>query len=516
MPLERKEFVTEVKEFNDAEMTIDHFISTEMQDAVGDIMLAEGVKLYGTPAVLVQHGLDPKFGKEPVAKPISITPGTKADGTRGLIARTKFYDGSNLNPPDNTGRRLYEKCRDGYFSKWSIGFNSTKERPTTGGRVVEEWDLMEYSLVAVPCNSGCTTLSTEPVELKFIVEKPTAQKTVNVPEIKSSHRRADKVLGMMHDLLLSDLKEFAASDSFPVDGAEKCANKALDEFVEDSLPAVKSYIKAVQDMDGNEEFDPDTDDNEDEREEKGYHKCRGNLKKCYKALIGNIRSFKCKKEINPDDEAPKCIGTYRESATVHAVEFVKEYAAKLALERVKVFGGVEIKSVAANAAYSIIRGGIETINNAAWSEVYDRSYKDKEVAAEEIADAVLAECVLLLRPYFIALCNYIRDPASGILPGLSVKEFQATLEKKYAESKPDGSAEKTPVIRFVKHPAKGRVIRMKATPKPSIPVVRFKAQPVEPKVKITTDDLKALVSDLTKSASEAARKEIRRLAGKVD
>lgn len=164
-------FKGELKSWDDRELVIEHFISTEAQDSGGDIMLADGMKLRGHPVVLFQHGLDPKFGSEPIAKVLDIKVG-EHKGRRGLIAKTKYYDGSHLTPPDNTGHRLYEKAKDGTMPNWSIGFNSTKEHPTKGGRIVEEWELHEYSQVAVGMNEEATTLAATAPELKFMIVNP--------------------------------------------------------------------------------------------------------------------------------------------------------------------------------------------------------------------------------------------------------------------------------------------------------------------------------------------------------
>ena len=152
-----KTFPGKVKSWDDQTLTIEHFISTETQDSGGDIMLADGMKMRGKPVVLFQHGQDPKFGNEPIAKVLDIRVGIDG-GKKGLIAKTQFYDGTHLTPPDSTGRRLYEKARDDVMPNWSIGFNSTKEKPCQGGRVVEEWELHEYSQVAVGMNAGANTL----------------------------------------------------------------------------------------------------------------------------------------------------------------------------------------------------------------------------------------------------------------------------------------------------------------------------------------------------------------------
>ena len=170
MNLQHKQFTGHLKSWDDKELVIEHFISTETQDSCGDIMLAGGMKIRGKPVVLFQHGLDPKFGNEPIAKVLDIRVG-EHDGKKGLIAKTQYFNGEGLTPPDNTGRRLYEKAKDGTMPNWSIGFNSVKEHPVKGGRCVDEWDLHEYSQVAVGMNSEACTLPGGVQEMKFVIVK---------------------------------------------------------------------------------------------------------------------------------------------------------------------------------------------------------------------------------------------------------------------------------------------------------------------------------------------------------
>ena len=158
MNLQFKEFPGKVVNFDDATLTITHFISTETQDSGGDIMLAKGMKVRGKPVVLFQHGQDPVFGNEPIAKPMKFEAGV-FEGKTGILATTQYFDDRKLTIPTCVGQRLYMKAKDDTMPNWSIGFNSTKEHPVEGGRVVDEWELHEYSQVAVGMNKEATTLA---------------------------------------------------------------------------------------------------------------------------------------------------------------------------------------------------------------------------------------------------------------------------------------------------------------------------------------------------------------------
>jgi len=175
MMIETKVFPSEVLKHDDENLIIEHFISTEKQDAGGDIMRADGMKLYGKPVVMLNHGLVGmnRLGigidsmAEPIAKPLGFRPGVSPAGNKGIIATTKYYDGSKLPTPDNTGRRLYEKARDGFMPNWSIDFKSIEFVPLAdGGRDVKTWVCYGYSQVPTGLNDEATT-----PEVKAAMEK---------------------------------------------------------------------------------------------------------------------------------------------------------------------------------------------------------------------------------------------------------------------------------------------------------------------------------------------------------
>jgi len=118
------------------------------------------------------------MGSEPIAKNLSLKPG-ELKGKAGIVARTQFWDGSHLNPPDNTGRRLYEKTKSGIMPNWSVGWRPIKQEFTTERngeqtRLVSEWELMEYSIVSVGMQSDAQTLpegkEEEAIQFKVLPE----------------------------------------------------------------------------------------------------------------------------------------------------------------------------------------------------------------------------------------------------------------------------------------------------------------------------------------------------------
>ena len=154
MPIEYKTFEAQVKAFDDENLILEHFISTEHKDREGDVMRAKGMKVVGKPVVLLLHGRG-SMGSEPVGKPLSITV-DEFKGEPGILAKTQFF-------PDDVGRRLYGKAKGGFLPNWSIGYkvDEAKDLLRDGkydGRDVTKWQLYEYSPVGVPANPFAQTV----------------------------------------------------------------------------------------------------------------------------------------------------------------------------------------------------------------------------------------------------------------------------------------------------------------------------------------------------------------------
>jgi hypothetical protein len=154
MGIEHKAFEAEVKEFDEKDLTVTHFISTERIDRGNEVLYADGMKMDGKPVVLFQHGWS-ETGWEPIAKPLWIKPG-RFNGKKGIQAKTQFW-------PDELGKRLWQKTTQGFMPNWSVGWRPLREEgkaDKTGKMVrhVYEWELVEYSIVGVPMQPDAQTL----------------------------------------------------------------------------------------------------------------------------------------------------------------------------------------------------------------------------------------------------------------------------------------------------------------------------------------------------------------------
>lgn len=243
-----KIYDSEVKEYNDESLTITHFISTEQVDRSKDIVRADGVEFDGVPVVLKQHGFDPVVGSEPIAKPINITVGINSSGIKGILCTTQYYDGSKLIPPDNTGRRLYEKAKERYMPYFSIGYRIIEADPRQGGGLdIRKCVVFEYSQVGVPDNVGAEFVKT--IEDRELLEK-TAKEIVMFTFVKKEALKpsplcksiSDRISGRINCLAIETLFQGLMEELVFSEGGKEIASAALAEFVTLALPYAEGLI----------------------------------------------------------------------------------------------------------------------------------------------------------------------------------------------------------------------------------------------------------------------------------
>ena len=97
MPIKYKTFEAQVKAFDDENLILEHFISTEHKDRGGVLVRPRGRRSVEKPVVPLPQGRGSRGG-EPVGKPLSITV-DEFKGEPGILAKTQFF-------PDDVGRRL--------------------------------------------------------------------------------------------------------------------------------------------------------------------------------------------------------------------------------------------------------------------------------------------------------------------------------------------------------------------------------------------------------------------------
>lgn len=154
MEKQYKNLVDDVeKEFNDSEMSIVHFITTETADRFGDVVRSGGMDdeaFAKNPVVLYGHD----YNSLPVGKSLWRKKATR-NGAKGVKAKTQFAN-------TDEGRTVYTLWKDGFLNAASIGFmpkefepmmKDTESGQSFSGWDFKQWELLEYSIVPVPANS---------------------------------------------------------------------------------------------------------------------------------------------------------------------------------------------------------------------------------------------------------------------------------------------------------------------------------------------------------------------------
>lgn len=171
MKKEFKQFIGECKA-NDEERTITAVISTSSVDRQGEVVVAKGVdleKFMKNPVVLWAHN----YSSTPIGKTIFIDKKRKA-----LIAKFKVAD-------TEKAEEIYQLYKDGFLSAFSIGFSIKKSHKPTpeeikkrpewadAWRIIDEWELLEFSAVPVPANPEALTVAVKGNELHLSKETST-------------------------------------------------------------------------------------------------------------------------------------------------------------------------------------------------------------------------------------------------------------------------------------------------------------------------------------------------------
>ena len=410
---------------DDSKLTLDHFISTETQDDGGDIMRVDGMKTRGSVVVLKQHGMDPSHGNEPIAKPLDIRPGIHpVTGAKGLVATTQYYDGSHLTPPDNTGRRLFEKAKNGFMPNWSIGYQVIKSVPCQGGRDIKEWSLHEYSQVAVGMNAEANTpemkalqaeaktfgiVDNELFKAGFKAELSPEEKKVISAQAKISH----KAMHIAHMACLKGLKEDAL-DSKCTKTCDTIAHDQLNEYASLVKDHVVKYIKAAQRNETGPEEDDDEDDDGKALAEAPAKIHRDALHTAHDALIKEIHGHKEKPDVDADDAAEKVLKDHKGLAHPHAVKYCEALQKSTPKEAVP----LEIKTInEANFHADTASSALYTANyhlmNSLCNDAFDDTKDGEE--ADALADKNLDQHHGIAHEHaskFITAIRAIKKPAS--------------------------------------------------------------------------------------------------------
>jgi HK97 family phage prohead protease len=135
-----KSFGADATMVDEKSQTLDHCISDGAPDRVGDDINQDGweTKNYMlNPVVLDNHN----YHEPPIGKCLKVY--RKGDQMRAV---TQFA-------PTVKGQQYFELFKDGYMNAFSVGFIPKEyDINKTGGFHIDKQELLEYSVVTVPCN----------------------------------------------------------------------------------------------------------------------------------------------------------------------------------------------------------------------------------------------------------------------------------------------------------------------------------------------------------------------------
>lgn len=192
MDLQKKVFVTDIKEIDDNDMTITATISTGAVDRQRESLDPDGVDLAHyrkNSVVLWAHD----YSTPPIGRAMWVK--KTADG---VIAKVKFYSSDKVL--GEFSKEIYQMYKQKFLNAFSVGFipKETKEAsdkdwndPKKPRRTFTKWDMIEFSAVPVPANPEALQLALEKGEIKSPMWKTLLEKKENEVVQEFSHEELE-------------------------------------------------------------------------------------------------------------------------------------------------------------------------------------------------------------------------------------------------------------------------------------------------------------------------------------
>lgn len=169
-----KTFQTEVKDVNEGDRTITHYISTVNVDSYNEILIPAGMDDSKFKAVLWNHERDSWTIAGGNMKPSNLVIGKslwRTPDSIGVLAKTQFAQ-------TPLAEDVYQFNKQGFINSWSVGWMPKGNSTVTdnGAKQFNEWYLYEYSSVIFPANSQSVNVNNDNLELMI--------KSATSPELK--------------------------------------------------------------------------------------------------------------------------------------------------------------------------------------------------------------------------------------------------------------------------------------------------------------------------------------------
>lgn len=163
MPRNKMFFTSEKKSIDEENRTVEFVISTNSYDRYKDRVKPSGCKsdaYMRNPVVLIDHSYK---AENVVATSIDISIEEDYITSIAKFPKEGISEKSDM---------VFEKLKAGLLNAVSIGFKPLKYmRNEAGGYDIEEWELLEYSIVAVPANGEALQVGKSYEELDEAIKK---------------------------------------------------------------------------------------------------------------------------------------------------------------------------------------------------------------------------------------------------------------------------------------------------------------------------------------------------------
>lgn len=233
----------DTKDVNLEERSAIHFITTEDEDRMGDIVRADGMDASAfdkNPVVLFGHD----YGSLPIGKSLWRKPATR-NGVKGIIAKTQFA-------PTPAGEQAFVLWKEGFLNATSIGFLPKADKMTLrekGGYDIGGWDLLEYSIVPVPANPQALRLAVEKgLDISHLPHVREAVLTQRICELEECRAKmpeyrdfAPEIQGIMAAIEALRQENKALQDKL----AEIVAKPSREEIMAAARGAVSRYFETI-------------------------------------------------------------------------------------------------------------------------------------------------------------------------------------------------------------------------------------------------------------------------------
>lgn len=252
-----KQFTWQVKVLDETNRIIEMIGSTEDYDRVGDRVLMNGVQLQNylkNPVVLANHCYGEGEKSSVIGRALSVV----IQGSQ-MIFKIQFAETDN-------GKEWFYLYSNKYMNASSIGFIPIKYSPNDqGGYDFEETEILEISMVAVPCNPNAVQRAFDEgkiskaffdtinkneedienmkvEEVQALIDKAVDSK---VTEIKKNHEieietKVKEIEGLNEEV--KKLKEQVEAKG----GASH--SKATIDTINDCCKGIEAHIKTLKDM----------------------------------------------------------------------------------------------------------------------------------------------------------------------------------------------------------------------------------------------------------------------------